>query len=318
MRRRTSMAAAGGAVIAAAAWRRARAGSPAAAGRGRPARPPRRAGRAARRRSGGRRDPSDGTATPAPSSSCRKRTAPSPTACTGTCQREQPRGERRGRERGGREQRAARPPRRRRTPRRGGRRARRRRRRSPAPAPAASAGERARPGTSGSPRPCASARAVAIADPQAGEAARADADGDPLDVVPGDAGLGQRLLEQRQQPRGVVAARARRRVVARLDDAAVGEQHAGDGGRRGGVERERRSRAAHLDPAPVAAGVRERDVPGDRAAAEQRRGLRALGPLDERDGVRRRSTGRAARGPRRRGRRAGRGRGARAGPRAPS
>ena len=211
------MAAAGGAVITAAAWRRARAGSPAAAGRGRPApptAPSRQSGAAAIRWTA---DPSTGTATPAPSSSCLKRTAPSPTACTGAVQREQPLGERLGRQRGGREQLAlARPDAGEhlaaaRVEHRG------RPRRPPArrPRPARASEET---GTSGSAAALRERAGGRDADPQAGEAARADADGDPLDVVPADAGLGERRARRARAaaPRGRRASpRAGRRAPRR-------------------------------------------------------------------------------------------------------
>ena len=82
------------------------------------------------------------------------------------------------------------------------------------------------------------------------------------------------------------AARALRRVVARLDDAAVGEQHARDGRRRRRVEPD--------DDHPPRTSIVRRSPPawasvtwrGDAAVAEQRDGLRALRPLDERDRVR--------------------------------
>ena len=236
MRRRTSMAAAGGAVITAAAWRRARAGSPGAAGPGRPARPPRRAGRAAPRRSGGPRDPSTGTATPAPSSSCLKRTAPSPTACTGSASSSRRAASAARRQRGGLQQEplalphagehlaAARVQ-------HGGHRAAR---------GAGARGQRRERGDRDERQPATLRERAGgrDADPQAGEPARADADGDPLDVLPGDAALGERGLGEHEQARRVVAARALGRVVAGLDDAPVGEQHSGDGGRRGGVEPE--------------------------------------------------------------------------------
>ena len=304
------MAAAGGAVIAAAAWRRARAGSPAGAGRVPPAPPPHRAGRAARRRSGGRRI---------------RRRAPRPRRLRALHESVPPRlprparggpareplGERLGRQRGRREQ-------------------------LPLAGPdagedlAAAGVEDGRDRSAG----CAGARgergerrhrhqrqAARLrerprrrdADPQAGEAARADADRDPLDVGPSDAGLGQRPLDEHEQPARVLAARARRRVVARLDHAPAVQQHAGDGRRRGGVDARRGSRAAHLDPAPVAAGVLERHVARDPAAAEQRGGLGALRPLDERHGVGPEVRVEQARVLVLPGPRAGRGRGARAG-----
>ena len=59
------------------------------------------------------------------------------------------------------------------------------------------------------------------ADPQAGERARSDADGDPLDRVPA-APLGQQLLDERQQPSSVAGPGARLRIVAGLELEAVG------------------------------------------------------------------------------------------------
>ena len=267
------MAAAGGAVIAAAAWRRARAGSPGSS-RSRSAGSP----TAPSRQSGAARDPVDGGAVRRdrdPGSFELRPEAYRPVAhgLHGPVQRAQPLGQRRrARARPGasssrpaaqtaREHLAAA------GVEHGGDGARARRRRRPAP-PAS------RPATSGSPRALRERAGGGDADPQPGEAARPDADGDPLDVVPGHLRLRQRALEQHEHPRRVAAARAGGRVVARLDHAAVG---AAARRRRWPASRcraRRGSRAAHLDPAPVAAGVRERDAAGDRAAAEQRRGLR--------------------------------------------
>ena len=305
------MAAAGGAVITAAAWRRARAGSPGADGRGRPAPPPLRAGRAARRRSGGRPIRPTGTATPAPSSSGRKRTAPSPTACTGTSSASEPRGERGGRERGRREQLAVAVPdagehlAAARVEHRGDAR--------PARAPAASAASE-ETGASGSPRPCASARAVAIPirrpvkppGPTPTAIRSTSSQPTPPSASACSSSGSSRAAWSPREPVG--------RVVARLDDAAVGEQHAGDGGRRGRVDRDEdhapRTSIRRRSP-PACASVTWRAM---RAAAEVGGGLRALGPLDERDRVgaevRVEQPGVLVLA----ARRAGRGRGARAGP----
>ena len=115
-----------------------------------------------------------------------------------------PLGERLGRERrGGQHERPGRATRRR-TPRRGGRRApratsvRRRRR------PGASASSELTP-TSGSPRACASARAVAIPIRRPGEAARPDADRDPVDLLPAQPGAARAP----PRPRPAAGSRAR-------------------------------------------------------------------------------------------------------------
>ena len=71
------------------------------------------------------------------------------------------------------------------------------------------------------------------ADAQAGEAARAGTDADPVDGIP----VIHHVVHQREEPWRVLGAAARRRVVARLDqDFAV--EHADDRGCGGRVERE--------------------------------------------------------------------------------
>ena len=124
-------------------------------------------------------------------------------------------------------------------------------------------------------------------DPQAGEAAGPDADGDAVDRVPARPGLRERALEQRQHARGVLPARPGRRVVARLERAAVGEHHAGDGGGARGVERGDDHRAASTSierrSPPACASVTRRATARPPSSSSD---SRPLGPLDERDRVR--------------------------------
>ena len=308
MRRRISTAAAGGAVTGGGAWRPARGGSPGAGRRGRPAPPSRRAGTtcsALTRCSG---DPSAGIAAPARSSSSRKRTAPSPTV---RAARLDPRGERLGRERDRPEARAGA---------RGGEHLaaagvddghdRRGRRSAVAPR-----GERreARDADQRQPAGLGERAGGRDPDPQAGEAAGADADGDPLDGVPRRAGRASASSTSAQQARGVARA-ARRAPGRRGARRRPARRPDGDGGGgRGGVEAEDHATSIVRRSPPACAS---------RTCAATRSGGHAPGavlrPLDERDRVGREERRRAARGPRRPCRRGGRGRDARPARRRPS
>ena len=314
------MAAAGGAVIAAAAWRRARAGSPAAAGRGRPAPPPHRAGRAARRAIRWTAEPSAGTRDPGRFELLPEAYRPVPHGLHGRVQRA----------------RAAR-----RAPRARARRARAAPRRpsqtpaktSPrrasstaatgaasAPAPAASAASERRPARAAARAPCASARAVAMPIRRPVKPPGPDADGDPLDARPTPTpASAERLLERAASSRAACSPREpARRVVARLDHAPVGEQHAGDG--------RRASRCRARARITRATSIRRRSPPA--CASVTCRAI-ARPPSSASDSARSgHSTNVTVSGAEVRveqpgvlvveARRGGRGRGARAGPRAPS
>ena len=91
--------------------------------------------------------------------------------------------------------------------------------------------------------------------------------------------LREQLAGHREQPRGVAGVRLRRRVVARLQRAAVGQAQP-DGGRlRGRVEAEHDHRSRDLDPPAILAAMGERDAQA--RARELALGVRR--PLDEGD-----------------------------------
>ena len=203
MRRRISIGGGGRCVIGAAAWRRARGGSPAAAGPGRPARPPHRAGRPALRRCGGPRTRPPGRPTPAASSSSLKRTAPSPTASRGPPAPASRAASAAGASAAGSSSRS--------TPAQTPANASPRRASSTAataPPPSTAGRERLERGHrhERQPAPLRERARRGDADPQPGEAAGPDADREPLDGVPAHAGGGERVLDERQQARRVIAA----------------------------------------------------------------------------------------------------------------
>ncbi len=81
-------------------------------------------------------------------------------------------------------------------------------------------------------------------DAQAGEASGADADGDPLQVIPTEPGLCEQLGSHCEQAGGMPRVRVVGGVVARVERRAVGQSQPDGGGLRGGIETEHDHRSS--------------------------------------------------------------------------